>query len=162
MEWRIILEGPGFLVAHIDGLLLQIWDGPAPTAAAFDLMVPVLEDDFRRTGHKAAALTVVGASSDMPDEAARKRAAALPAHFSYYVGVHEGGSLRASVVRLVLAGMAMLSAHRADTTIVSTLEEGLGLLRARSPALPPQADLLAAIVALRARVGPSRRPPPKA
>lgn len=145
------------MVAHVDGLLLQIWDGPAPTAAAFDLMVPVLEDDFRRTGHKPAALTVVGVASGMPDEAARKQAAALPAHFSYYVGVHEGGSLRASVVRLVLAGMAMLSPHRADTTIVSTLEEAIGLLTVRSPSLPPPNELMAAIVALRQQIAPSGR-----
>jgi hypothetical protein len=157
MEWRIILEGPGFVVAHVDGLLLQIWDGPAPTADGFDLLVPVLEGDFQRTGRKPAALTIVGVSSELPDEAARKKGATLPGWISHYVGVHEGGSLRASVVRMVIASITMLSAHRAEATIVSTVEEGVEQLTARCPSLPPGHELLAAIVALRQRVVPARR-----
>jgi hypothetical protein len=135
----------------------MIWEGPPPTAEGAELVLPVLVDDFRRNGRKPAMFAIVGAASELPDEGARRRGAMLAAHMSCYVAVHEGGSLRASVLRMVVASIVMLSSQRADTDIVSTVEEGVERLLSRSPGLP--ATLLDDVMTLRRRVqaAPSQR-----
>jgi hypothetical protein len=127
-SWRIILQEPGAVVAHVDGLLLQIWQGPAPTAANYDVVPPVLDDDARRHGRKPACLVIVAPSSQLPDRDARQKGATLPHHISAYVGVHEGNDFRSAALRMVLASIMILSREPLPSQIVSTVDEGCAAL----------------------------------
>jgi len=164
MEWRIVDQQPGALIAHVDGLLVQIWEGPAPRAAAYDAIPPVLDDDARRNGVRPACLVVVAPSSELPDAEARQRGATLPRHISFYVGVHEGSGFRASLLRMVIASIAMISRDSLRHEIVGDVETGCATLwPSLSPTLqqrwPDAAALAAAIAELRARIEPYRKTP---
>lgn len=124
---RVVWHPPSHGVVCIGDVLAQLWETESPTPA-FRSILSWCEARQARTSAPLWMITVVGETSTMPDGEARKIAAEFPRYFTEFVMVVEGSGFRASVVRSVLAGMAMLAPRRATPHITSTLSEGAQLL----------------------------------
>lgn len=124
---RIVWNPPAYGVVCVGDVLVQLWETESPTPA-FRTILSWCQARKERTDAPLWMITVVGENSTMPDAEARRVAAQFPMHFKEFVMVAEGTGFRASVVRSVLAGMAMLSPRRASTHVTSTLSEGVQLL----------------------------------
>ena len=124
---RVVWNPPSHGVVCIGDVLAQLWETEAPTPA-FRSILSWCEARQARTSAPLWMITVVGETATMPDGEARKIAAEFPHYFTEFVMVIKGSGFRASVVRSVLAGMAMLASRRAAPHIVATLSEGAQLL----------------------------------
>ena len=124
---RIVWNPPSYAVVCVGDVLAQLWETESPTPA-FQSILSWCEARKARTSAPLWMITVVGETASMPDADARKIAAKFPSFFTQFVMVTEGAGFRASVVRSVLAGMAMLSSRRTAPHIVATLSEGAQLI----------------------------------
>lgn len=141
---------PGHAVGVVGATLVQIWETAGPDAARMQRILELLRQR-RATLSASYSIAVVSVASPMPDAEARKVAAAFPEYFDFYVGVHEGTSFRAAMVRAVLVGMAMLGRVRARYEVCSTVEEGVRELATQSRGAVLETELLRGIDELRAQ-----------
>lgn len=141
-------------IATWQNVLVQLWEGPLSSttqAAEFRRVIATLKRMKSRTREPVLVFTVVSVHTTMPDAASRAIAAEMPAWFDYYVGVHEGTGFRASMVRAVVAGMALAARVKARYDVTEDLASGARLLAARSSGVTAP-DLLAVVADLRQRV----------
>ena len=115
---------PGHAVGISGTTVIQVWESTGPDATRMRRILDVLTR-LRSTGRHVQMLACIAETSPMPDAAARKIAASFPEYFDYYVGVHEGTSIRGALVRAVLLGTAMVSRVRARYEIFSTVDDGV-------------------------------------
>lgn len=150
---------------HVVGVwrnvVIQIWEHPIESLVqrrAFQKTGEAFRTLRAKLGPSALllAITVVSAHTNMPDAESRKIAAEFSSWFDYYVGVHEGTGFRASLVRTVVAGMALVAPKRAAHDICSDVRHGAAILAGRAGGTLTSADVVAAISELRARVAALR------
>lgn len=124
---RVVWNPPSYGVVCIGDVLAQIWEMESPAPAVRSIL-SWCEARHARTNAPLWMVSVVGETATMPDGEARKIAAEFPRYFTEFVMVIEGFGFRTSLVRSVLAGMAMMAPRRAAPHIASTLSEGVQLL----------------------------------
>ena len=92
---------------------------------------------LRRTSHqtKLVYVYVAAEAANVPDGESRRIAAELAQHVDAAVGVHEGGGFRASAVRAIVTGIAMLHPRRVRPKIVDSVHAASAFLHAHHPEL---------------------------
>lgn len=155
VDLRILTAGPAFAVARNDHVLVQIWeathDGSSPHRAPFLVIERELRDMKQRLrGERPLlVLSVVSEDAPMPDAESRAVASRFAQFFDYYVGVHEGTGFRASLVRSVVAGMALAARVKARYEVSGDLVKGCAALAAHSGGAVDPAELLSAVIRIR-------------
>jgi hypothetical protein len=149
---------PGLRALHVERfmalstcgpLVIATWTGPAPHGAVQAQRALDEVKRLRKGTHAKLLLYVylVGETAVIPENEAREIRAQLLDLFDACVGIHEGNSLRASLIRGIVTGMAMLArAERAKMPyIVSTTEDAARYLAPRTGGQLDEAAILAAI-----------------
>jgi hypothetical protein len=136
-EFRALHVERSMALAVCGPLVVAAWTGPVPEEVACRQRVLDEMRRLRRGTHAKLLLYVylVGENASIPDREARKVSANLPEHFDYCAGVHEGNSMRASLIRAVVTSMVMLSRVRLVKerhVIASTPREAARALAPRS------------------------------
>ncbi|HEU4411076.1 MAG TPA: hypothetical protein VFS43_37835 [Polyangiaceae bacterium] len=130
-------------------LVIATWTGPAPHGAVQAQRAADEVRRLRKDTHAKLLLYVylVGETAVLPEPEARTIRAQLLQYFDTCVGIHEGNSLRASLIRGVVTGMALMSRlGRAKMPhIVSTSEEAARYLAPKAGDQLDEAAILAAI-----------------
>jgi hypothetical protein len=134
-------------------LVIATWTGPAPHGAVQAQRALNEVRRLRKSTHAKLLLYVylVGETALSPESEAREIRAQLLEYFDACVGIHEGNSLRASLIRGIVTGMAIMArTGRAKMPhIVSTAEEAARYLASRASGQLDEAAILAAIEATR-------------
>lgn len=142
---------PSHAVALRDSLVFQVWEGVVDDGVQLQCFhrMERLSKQLVAKGEPLFVLAIVSEHTNMPSAECRAVGARFPQYFRYYVGVHEGSGFRASLVRTVIAGMAMASRVKARYSVVSTLAEGARDLELHSQGAFPAAQAEADIRAMR-------------
>ncbi|MCU0687423.1 MAG: hypothetical protein MUF34_35140 [Polyangiaceae bacterium] len=105
-------------------LVVSVWTGPAPHGVRQAQRIIDEVRQLRQSTHAKLLLYVYLVSEDavIPEPEARKVKAKIVELFDSCVGIHEGNSLRTSLVRAVTTGMIMMSRRQKLPTlqVVST------------------------------------------
>jgi hypothetical protein len=149
---------PGVWALHVERFLamttcgpivIATWTGPVPHDVPRSQRVLDEMKRLRKGTHAKLLLYVYLVSDDavIPDYAARKVDAQLPEYFDACVGIHEGNSVRSSLIRAVVTGMAMMSRRQRGVMpqVVSTSAEAARELALLAGGQLDEAAILAAI-----------------
>lgn len=133
-------------------LVIATTEGPRSFHPALTRRVVDEVARLRRTTHQDKLIYVYIASeeSNVPDPESRRIAAELPPLVDAAVGVHEGNGFRASAVRAIVTGIAMLQPRRLNPKIVDTVHAASAYLHTQYPELGSELDILDAIEDVRA------------
>lgn len=121
----VLLRGADVSLGVLGPLVIVVTDGPRAWAQNQVKNVVGEVERLRKSTHRERLIYVyvAAASSDIPDQAARKASAPLGALFDECIGVHEGDGFRASLTRAVVTSISMLAPIRVRPEIVVTVEE---------------------------------------
>lgn len=149
---KILFQGQDAAVGVFGPLVIAVTDGPESFRPEYARRVLEEVSRLRRTTHadRLIYLYVAGERSSLPEPEVRDTVAQVAEHFDACVGVHEGSGFKASAVRAVIAGITMLSRSRVRPEIVATIEQGVEALSVRHPDLGTRAELLSAVLEVRA------------
>jgi hypothetical protein len=149
---------PGFRALHVERfiaisvcgpLVINTWTGPTQHGAPQARRMLDEMKRLREGSHAKLLLYVylIGETASIPDGEARKINAQLFEYFDGCVGIHEGNSLRASLVRGVVTSTMMLSRLRRPRMpqIVSTAGEAARALAPQAGGGLDEAAILAAV-----------------
>lgn len=147
-------------VAVWRNVLIQIWErplDPLDQAREFRRVLRTFERQaaLKSPARPLLALTVVSETTTMPDAESRRIATDFASYFDYYVGAHEGTGFRASLVRAVVAGMALAARVKPRYDVCSDARHGAALIASRSSGTVFADELYAVITELRARIAAS-------
>jgi hypothetical protein len=131
---NILLRAPDMALGTLGPLVIAVTDGPQ--AFAPDTLTRSMAElsRLRRTSHKDRFVYVylAGERSQVPDQAAREKAAPITELFDECVGIHEGSGFRGSLVRAVVTSIGLLTPRRVRPTIVATIAEASATLAPRT------------------------------
>lgn len=143
-----------------NNVLIQIWEAhvdPDLQAQEFRRVLSALKRMKSAGVSPLLVLAVVSVQTDMPDSTSRAIATEFPEYFDLYVGVHEGTGFRASLVRAVVAGMALAARVKARYEVTEDVTSGARLLAQRSGGTVKAEDLVAVVSDLRERIAAKAR-----
>lgn len=150
MPPTILLRGQDIALGALGPAVVLVTDGPH--AWASNQVNSVVEEltRLRKTSHRERLIYVyvAGATTDIPDTAARKQSAPIAELFDECVGIHEGDGFRASLTRAIVTSISMFSATRVRPEIVASVSEAGARLSARLG--QPATSIVDAIEAVRA------------
>ncbi|MDP3275526.1 MAG: hypothetical protein Q8Q09_10050 [Deltaproteobacteria bacterium] len=137
LSLHTVHEEPNHALTVFGPVLICVWCGPLPHNAQRATAVLHQLKRMRSSSHRDKLLYVyvAGATSTFPDDDARRIVSGYLVHFDASVGIHEGDTLRASIVRSIVAGMQMMSKTRSKNTVVQTSEEAGRVLFKLAPEL---------------------------
>lgn len=146
----ILLSRDGAALGTHGALVIASTEGPrsfAPVRAMVDEI-----GRLRRTSHRERLVYVyvAGENVEPPSQEQRKVAAEVSAHVDAIYGVHEGSGFRASIIRSVVMGIAMLSRQRVQQVIIDSVRKASEQLATNEPALGGPREIESAIEAVRA------------
>jgi hypothetical protein len=148
-ELRVLFAERFRALSACGPLVIATWTGPAPHGAAQAQRALDEVRRLRKTTHAKLLLYVylVSETALLPEPEARTIRAQLLEYFDCCVGIHEGNSLRASLIRGVVTGMAITARReRAKMPyVVSTSEEAARYLAPKAGDQLDEAAILAAI-----------------
>ena len=121
---RVVWSPPSHAVLGGRDVLVQLWESASPTEGFRAVRTWCQERALREPDRPLYMMAVVGEHGPMPDGEGRAIASGFPAFFTEVVMVIDGSGFRASGVRAVLAGMALVAPRRTAPTICTSVEEG--------------------------------------
>ncbi len=156
MHVEIIALSEAHALAVWQNVVIQIWErstDPGVTRQELERTLATFKRVRRATqGRPLLALSVISAHASMPDPKSRAIAAEFPSYFDYYVGVHEGPELRATLVRTAIEAMALAARVEPTYELVGELAEGCSRLASRSSGGVDAVDLCDIVSQLRERI----------
>lgn len=134
---ELVTVGSGFAVGRLSNLVIGIFDDvrdPRVYQTEFTRILRMIEQIKPRLerGVPLIVVAVISERTAMPESEARAVATRFADHFDHYVGVHEGTGFRASLVRSVVAGMAIAARQKAKYDVASDVLTGAELIQERS------------------------------
>jgi hypothetical protein len=151
---HVFHQGRDCAIALCDDVFIQIWTGPAHHDV-LQMVATSLKslklDAFK--ARKLFVLHIVAETASPPDSEGRKIAAKFLPHIHHHVNVTEGTGFRASLIRSVIVGIALLASLRANYEVTASLSAGLDAL-AKAGCHASRTDLQAAVTELRAKLDP--------
>lgn len=134
---ELVTVGSGYAVGRLSNLVIGIFDDvrdPRVYRSEFTRILRLIEQlkPSLEPGVPLIVVAVVSERTAMPEPEARAVAARFAEHFDYYVGVHEGTGFRASLVRSVIAGMAIAARQKARYDVAPDVFRGAELIQERS------------------------------
>lgn len=142
---RVVWRPPTHAVIAGRDVLVQLWETASPSEGMRAVKAWCEERRQREGDRPLFMMSVVGEGGPMPDGEARAIASEFPAYFTEFVMVVEGSGFRASAVRAVLAGMALVAPRRTAPTVVTSVHEGCVALARQSGGVVDATRLEAAI-----------------
>lgn len=142
---RVVWRPPTHAVIAGRDVLVQLWETESPAEGMRAVKLWCEDRKLREGDRPLFMMSVVGEGGPMPDGEARAIASEFPAYFTEFVMVVEGSGFRASAVRAVLAGMALVAPRRTAPTVVTSVAEGCVSLARQSGGVLDGARLEAAI-----------------
>ncbi len=145
----ILLSRDGAALGTHGCLVVASTEGPESFRPARVMVDEIAR--LRRTTHRdrLVYVYVAGERSGTPDADARKIASEVGLHVDAIYGVHEGAGFRASLIRGIVTGIAMISRQRVQPEIADSVRAASELLAMREPTLGGPREIASAIEAVR-------------
>lgn len=156
MSVEIVFLSEAHALAVWHNVVIQIWEGPTdPTTTRLALEKTLVT--FKRVrkltlDRPLFACSVISAHATMPDPRSRAIAAEFPSYFDYYVGVHEGSELRATLVRTAIGAMALAARVQPRYELVGDVARACRKLASRSGDSIDADELCEVLSELRGRI----------
>jgi hypothetical protein len=126
---RIVHEGSDCAIALCNDVVIQVWEGPAHHHALKTMLAALQALKVREfASRRLFSLHIVAVTASAPDAEGRAIAAKFLEHLDLHVNVTEGTGFRASLIRMVILGILILSGVRAKHEVTPTLDAGIDAL----------------------------------
>ncbi|MFO0587705.1 MAG: hypothetical protein U0441_09200 [Polyangiaceae bacterium] len=155
---RIVVDEGGHRFVTSGDTAIVVWRSP-PTVASAARMMPFVKELFTERGRPVYIFVVIADGIGLPDDAARAAMAESMSKTAPYtkmiLSVIEGEGFRASVIRSISSGMALLARKSAPVKTFATVDEAIHWLAEHDPTTAHPVELRRAVdLALGVHEGP--------